>query len=175
MKSLCTSIPNNERKKAVREVYDNHLTKTVSTKVILKFFNLLLTLNKFDFNSVNCLQTLGCAMGTICAPAYANIFMAQFEKQNMYIQYYTYDISMIYSWYGQKVSRSKHKIIESEHSIWHSNISFLDTLAYKGKNSTFQTTLYRKPTDQQYYLHSHSDKKQYRIVKRWGSKPSFPH
>ena len=92
MKSLCTSIPNNEGKKGVREAYDNHLTKTVSTKVILKFFNLLLTLNKFDFNSVNCLQILGCAMGRICAPAYANIFMAQFEKQNIYIQYYTYDM-----------------------------------------------------------------------------------
>ena len=27
---------------------------------------------------------MGCAMGTICAPAYANIFMAQFEKQDIY-------------------------------------------------------------------------------------------
>ena len=27
---------------------------------------------------------MGCAMGTICAPAYANIFMAQFGKQHIY-------------------------------------------------------------------------------------------
>ena len=27
---------------------------------------------------------MGCAMGTICASAYANIFTAQFEAKNMY-------------------------------------------------------------------------------------------
>ena len=84
MKALYTSIPNNEGNKAAGEAYDNHHTKTVSTKVIMKFSNLILILNKFDFNSMNCLQILGCAMGNICAPAYADIFKAQFEKQKIY-------------------------------------------------------------------------------------------
>ena len=52
---------------------------------------------------------------------------------------------------------SKHKTIKFEHKISHSNISFLDTLIHKDKNNTLQTTLYRKPTDQQSYLHAHSD------------------
>ena len=40
---------------------------------------------------------------------------------------------------------SKHKTIKFEHNISH--ISFLDTLLYKHKNNTLQTTLYRKPTE----------------------------
>ena len=85
-KSLYTDIPNNEGIKAVREAYDNHpTTKTVVTKVNITFLSLRLTLNNFVFNFTNYFQIMGCAMGTICAPAYANIFMTQFEKQHIYI------------------------------------------------------------------------------------------
>ena len=48
---------------------------------------------------------------------------------------------------------SEHKMIKFEHN----NISFLDTLIYKDKSKTLQTTLYRKPTDQQSCLRAHSD------------------
>ena len=115
---------------------------------------------------------MGCAMGTIYAPAYANIFMAQFEKQNIYpyikdksILYLRYidDIFMI--WTGTKQElltfleklNSRHKTFKLEHNISNSTISFLDTLIYKDKNNTLQPTLYRKPTDQQSYLHAHPD------------------
>ena len=111
-------------------------------------------------------------MGKICAPAYTNIFMAEFEKQHIYpyiknksILYLQCidDIFMI--WTGTKQEllifleklNSKHKTIKFEHKISHSNISFLDTLIYKDKKCTLQTTLYRKPTDQQSYLHAHLD------------------
>ena len=78
VKSLYTNIPNNEGIKAVGEAYDNHLNKTVATKVIKTFLSLILTLNNFVFNFINYLEITECAMGTICAPACANIFMAQF-------------------------------------------------------------------------------------------------
>ena len=109
MKSLYTNIPNNEGIKAVREAYDNHPNKTVATKVIITFLSLILTLNNFVFNSINYLHIMGCAMGTICALAFANILMAQFEKQHIYpyiknksILYLRYidDICMI--WTGTK-------------------------------------------------------------------------
>ena len=78
MKSLYTNIPNNEGKKAARATYNNH----PATKGIIEFLNLILTLNNFVFNAITFLHIMtGCAMGTICAPAYANISMAQFEKQ----------------------------------------------------------------------------------------------
>ena len=172
MKSLYTNIPNDEGKKAVREAYDNHLNKTVATKVIITFFSLILTLNNFVFNSVNYLQIMGCTMGKICAPAYANTFMAQFENQYMYpytknkpILYLRYIVDIFMIWTGTKQellifsenSNTKHERIKFEHNISHSKISFLDALIYKDKKITLQTTLYQKPTDQQSYLQANSD------------------
>ena len=172
MKSLYTNIPNDEGKKAVREAYDNHLNKTVATKVIITFFSLILTLNNFVFNSVNYLQIMGCTMGKICAPAYANTFMAQFEKQYMYpytknkpILYLRYIVDIFMIWTGTKQellifsenSNTKHERIKFEHNISRSKISFLDALIYKDKKITLQTTLYQKPTDQQFYLQANSD------------------
>ena len=156
MKSLYTNIPNNEGIKAVREAYDNHPNKTVATKVIITFLSLILTLNNFVFNSINYLQIMGCAMGTICAPAYANIFMAQFEKQHIYpyiknksILYLRYidDIFMI--WTGTKQElliflenlNSKHKTIKFEHNISHSRISFSDTLIYRQEQYSSDNSL----------------------------------
>ena len=154
------------------KVYDNHPNKTVATKVIITFLSLILALNNFVFNSINYLQIMGCAMGTICEPAYANIFMAQFEKQHIYlyiknksILYLRYidDIFLILTGTKQELLifleklNCKHKTIRFEHNISYSNISFLDKLIYKDKNNTLQTTLYRKPTDQQSYLHVYSD------------------
>ena len=94
-------------------------------------------------------------------------------KINIYIptlkinQYCTYDISKIIFiiWTRTKQElliflenlSSKHKTIKFEHNISHSRISFLDTLIHIDKNNTRQATLYRKPTDQQSYLHGHSD------------------
>ena len=104
-----TRFKNDEGIKAVRKAYDNHPDKTVATKVIITFLCLVPTLNNFFFNSINYLQIMECAMGTICAPAYVNIFMAQFEKQRIYpyiknksIPYLRYidDIFMI--WTGTK-------------------------------------------------------------------------
>ena len=52
---------------------------------------------------------------------------------------------------------SKHKTIKFEHNISHSRISFLDTLIYRDKSNTLQTTHFKKPTDQKSYLYAHSD------------------
>ena len=56
----------------------------MATNVITTFLALILTLNNLIFNSINYLQTKDCAMGTICAPSYANIFMDHFEKNLIY-------------------------------------------------------------------------------------------
>ena len=84
---LYAIIPNNEDIKAIREAYDRHPYKTVSTKVIITFLSLILTLSNFIFNCSHYLQVMGCAMDIICAPAYANIFIAQFKakQKNPYI------------------------------------------------------------------------------------------
>ena len=84
VKSLYKSIPNTECIKTVKKSLDNHPKRTAATKVITTFLALILTLNNFTFNSTNYQQTKGCAMGTICAPSYAKIFMDHFEKKNLY-------------------------------------------------------------------------------------------
>ena len=172
VKSLYTSIPNNEGIKAVKEAYEKHPSKTVSTKVIITFLSLILTLNNFIFNSIHYLQVMGCAMGTICAPSYANIFMAKFEQQ--YIYPFIKDMTSLYLryiddifiiWKGTKEElqsfikdlNTKHRTIKFDYKISEKQISFLDTMVYKDQNKKIQTTIYRKPTDKQAYLHAHSE------------------
>ena len=132
--------------------------------------SLILTLNNFVFNFINYLQITGCTIGKICAPAYTNIFMAQFEKQHIYpyiknksVPHLRYIDHIFMIWTGTKQQllvfleklNSKHKTIIFEHNISHSNISFLDTLTYIDKNNTLQVTLCWKPTDQQSCLQAH--------------------
>ena len=169
VKSLYINIPNDEGIKAVKEVYDKRPDKTVSTKVITSFLSLILTLNNFISNSVNYIQKMGCAMGTICAPSYANLFMAQLEEKHIYphikgiaLSYLRYIDDIFIIWKGTKEQsitfinelNKNHKTIKFEYEISSQKIPFLDTMVYKEKENNLQTTLYRKPTDQQFYLHA---------------------
>ena len=76
VKSLYTNKPNRRT--------TNYPKKLIVTKVITTFLELTLTLNNFIFYCKRYLQIKRCAMGTICAPAYANIFMASFESKFIY-------------------------------------------------------------------------------------------
>ena len=78
VRSLYTNIPNAEGISAVKRLFDNYSNKTTSTKFITTFLALVLTLNNFVFDCLHNLQIKGCSLGTICAPAYTNIFMANF-------------------------------------------------------------------------------------------------
>ena len=115
---------------------------------------------------------MDCAMGTICAPSYANIFMANFEAKHIYpyiketsLIYLRYidDIFMI--WKGTEAElmtfikdlNEKHKTIKFDFQVSPRKIAFLDAMLYKDENNNIQTTLYRKPTDQQAFLHAISE------------------
>ena len=106
VKGLYTSIPNSEGIANVKRAYYKYQQKTVPTKVLTTFLALILTLNNFIFDSKLYLQIKGCAVSTICVPAYANIFMAYFEEKFIYplidvktLLYlrFTYDIFMIWT------------------------------------------------------------------------------
>ena len=171
VKSLYTNIPNNEGIKAVREAYDNHPNKSVATKVIITFLSLILTLNNFFVfklftnngmcNGYNlCSSILKYFHGTILKATYIYPYIK--NKSILHLRYID-DIFMI--WTGTKQEllmflgklNSKLKTIKFEHNISNSNISFLDTLIYKDKSNTLQTTLHQKPTDQQSHLHAYSN------------------
>ena len=84
VRSLHKSIPNNESTVAIKNT--TNYTKTGGTKIITTFLTLILTLNNFSLNSKLHLQTIGCTMGTNCAPSYENIFMENFENSSSYIR-----------------------------------------------------------------------------------------
>ena len=101
VRSLYTSIPNSEGIAATKKRYDSYIHKIIAT-----FLALILTLNNFAFNSKFYLQIKACAMSTICAPAYANIFIAEFEQKYVYplikdksilFLHYTDDIFMVWT------------------------------------------------------------------------------
>ena len=77
--SLYTSIPNKEGIAATKKRY-SYIHKTLPTKIIIRFLALIVTLNNFVFY----LQIKGCGLGAICAPAYANIVMAEFKQKYIY-------------------------------------------------------------------------------------------
>ena len=81
VRSLYTNIPNKEGIEAVETTLKR---KNIRTRIISTFLRLVLTPNNFVFNSQNYRQIKGCAMGTKCAPSYANIFMGMFEERYIY-------------------------------------------------------------------------------------------
>ena len=172
VKALYTSIPNSEGIAAVKKAYDKYQQKTVATKVLTTFLALILTLNNFIFNCKLYLQIKGCEMGTICAPAYENIFMAYFEEKFIYpladaktLLYLRFidDIFMIWTKSEKDLIifldelNTKHTSIKFEFKYSRQQIKFLDTLVYIDNNNKLQTTLYKKSTDRQNYLHSKSE------------------
>ena len=110
-------------------------------------------------------------MGTICAPPYADIFMAYFEEKLIYplitnatTLYLRYIDDIILTWtksenelptFFEKLNQ-QHPSINFEMKYSEDKVEFLDTLIYKGKNNNIQTTLYIKLTDSQNYIHSKS-------------------
>ena len=66
----------------IEATLNNQAKKPIAAGVIIKY--LILTLNNSAFRAINYLQKKGCAIGTICTPAYANIFMEKFEKLHIY-------------------------------------------------------------------------------------------
>ena len=97
VKSWYSSIPNTEGVKVVEGSFEKPTSKNVATKLITTFLAIILILNNFMFNCKHYLQIKGCAIGTICVPSYANIFMNHFEKK--YIYPFLQGLSLIYFWF----------------------------------------------------------------------------
>ena len=119
------------------------------------------------FNSKKFLQTKGCAMGTICPPSYANMFIDHFERkyinpliEGKSLTYFRYIDDIFLIWTGTKNEfdqffkdlNEKHPSIKFVYKASKDRIVFLDTAIYL-HNGKLQTKTYRKETDRQYYLH----------------------
>ena len=171
VKSLYTSICNNEKIASVKKKNDHYQNKAIPTNIIATFLGLILTLHNFIFNSKCYLQMKGCAIGTICAPSYANIFMSEFEEKHIYpliknksVIYlrYTDNIFMVWikseSELRQLINKinKKHQSIKFDLKFPKESIESLETLMYIDSKTRLQTTLYKRPTGCQNYLHAKS-------------------
>ena len=102
------------------------------------------------------LQIKGCAVVTICAPAYANVFMAYFQEKFIYLLIdaktllylrFIDDIFMIWTKSEKDLIEflieldAKHATIKFEFKYSRQQIEFLDALVYRDNNKP-QTTLY---------------------------------
>ena len=82
VKVLYTSIPNHVGIDAVKETLNNGAKKAIATRIHVDFFYLILILKNFVLNDIiNYFQIKDCPMGTICALAYANIFMGNLKSK----------------------------------------------------------------------------------------------
>ena len=157
VKALYASTPNNQDIAAVKQKHDNCTKKAVATKVITTFLAIILTLNNFIFNSKFYFQIKGCAMGTICALTYGNIFMSELEvryiypliknKSSSYLGFID-DIFMVWTKSENELKsfinkiNKKHNSIKFDFKFSKEKIEFLDHLVYKDHNNRLQTTLF---------------------------------
>ena len=111
------------------------------------------------------IQIKGCAMGPICAPSYANIFMSELEEKHIYsliknksVMYLRY-IFMVWIKSESILRRFMNEINQKHHSIKFDfkfskeSIEFLEKLVYIDSKNRDETTLCKKPN---YYLHAKS-------------------
>ena len=132
----------------------------------------ILQYNHFTFNGKTYLQIHGTSMGTPFAPNYANIFMAEIEKnilenppQNKrptLWKRFIDDIFMVWL-HGHTALHQflehincLHETIKFTAQLSEKEISFLDTIIYVNKERKLESNLFIKPTDICTLLHKGS-------------------
>ena len=132
---------------------------------IIKLLNHVLTKNNFVFNGEMYHQIKGTAMGTKCAPAFANIYMNQVEEKYVYTHTtkpliwlrFIDDIFCVFTCSKPEIEAFVDEISEKSGlkftaTISDTQVDFLDTTVKVDENGKLYTTLYSKPTDTHDYL-----------------------
>lgn len=149
--SLYTNIDIQAGLASVRKTFDKYPDPKRPDKELLQLLEINLMRNDFMFNGQYYLQIKGTAMGKKFAPAYANIFMANWEEsvfakcEHKPSHYFRYLDDIWGIWEGSKeqfqefvdVLNSHDPSIKLEAEIHEQTIDFLDTTVYKGP--TFET------------------------------------
>ena len=172
VRSLYTNIPNAEGIQAVKSYLEerNEPGDQNLSQVIANFLTLILTLNNFQFNDENFIQTNGASMGTKCSPPYANLFMGKFEERHilprireLVLLYVRFIDDIFFLWKGTEEKllqffeelNSVHPTIKFDYNYSRTSINFLDT-SISVTDGRLTTTVFTKPTDRKAYLHSKS-------------------
>lgn len=165
--ALYTSIPHSEGLEAVRSALTAHPNPHIGTDVIIFLLEIVLKNNTFKFDNKYYHQIQGTAMGTKVAPTYANIFMGYIEKKILTDlelkarHWYRFidDIFAIYRCTEDELLdhlrslNEQHETIKFTHEYSREEIHFLDVTISRSENNIIETSLHRKPTDANLYLH----------------------
>lgn len=163
--SLYTNIDSTEGIQAVKEAFQKNPNKHRPEKELIQLLEINLNRNDFTFNQEFFLQIKGTAMGKKFAPAYANIFMAQWETSALEacplkpLHYYRYldDIWGVWSHSMEEFEKFINILhthresikIKSTKSL--ESVDFLDTTTFKGhkflESGTLDVKVFFKETD----------------------------
>lgn len=167
--SLYTNINNREGMAAVRRAFAKK--KAPQLKTIAELMEFILSSNDFEFNEHFFLQISGTAMGKIFAPHYADIYMADWEREALkkckkqpflYLRYLD-DIFIIWTHSKEdfldffNTMNQHHPSIKLTYELSAETVNFLDVTVFKGTGfkatGILDTKVYFKPTDTHELLH----------------------
>lgn len=163
--SLYTNIDIKSGLEVIKKTLEKHPNPQRPDMEILKLLEINLTKNDFVFNGEYYLQIKGTAMGKRFAPAYANLFMANWEeevlakcpKKPLHYLRYLDDIWGIWCYSKQEfeeflgILNSHDPSIKLKYEMDDKSIDFLDTTVYKGPsfdlNGNLDIKVFFKETD----------------------------
>ncbi|TWW80191.1 hypothetical protein D4764_01G0000060 [Takifugu flavidus] len=156
---------------AIRRILGRHPDPNRPDDCLMRLLEISLTRNDFVFQNKFYLQVKGTAMGKRFAPAYANIYMAEWEEvvfkkckqlPLIYLRYLD-DIWGIWTHLRKdfdgfvQITNEHHTSIKVEATPNDTEIDFLDITIFKGPNllqtGTLDTRMFFKPTDSHSLLH----------------------
>ena len=161
--SLYTNIPQDEGITIVCEAYEKYEkyhnnNPPIPSHYLKQILGLILKENLFQFNGKNYLQVHGTAMGTKMAVAFVNLFMAEIKtkmlnesriKPKVWKRYID-DVFSLWDVSKQDIdlfieqANTFHPTIKFTAEISDKEITFLDTVVYKGERFLNEATLYVK-------------------------------
>ena len=166
--SLFTNVPLDETIKIVLDrVYKHKEVKTkIKRKELKKLLDLCTKEVHFTFNGQTYIQVDGVAMGSPLGPVLANIFMVELESSliptlrdsiSLWRRYVDDTFAIVKSDQVENVLsklNSFHPNIAFTYELEMNNtISFLDVTVAKRADGHFETSVYRKPTNTDLYIH----------------------
>ncbi|XP_036071479.1 uncharacterized protein LOC118599729 [Oryzias melastigma] len=172
--SLYTNINTQEGIRSIKNIFNKFHDPQRPDEEILKLLEINLTRNDFEFDQHFFLQIKGTAMGKKFAPAYADIFMAEWEAEALEkcskkpLHYFRYldDIWGVWTHAEQDFQHfidtlnNHNPSIKLKSTINQESINFLDTTTFKGPkfytHNILDTKVYFKDTDTHALLHKES-------------------
>ncbi|XP_013855711.1 uncharacterized protein LOC106511508, partial [Austrofundulus limnaeus] len=116
--SLYTNILSKEGMEAVKNIFKKYPDKSRPEKELLELLEINLSRNDFEFNGDYFLQIKGTAMGKKFAPAYADIFMAEWEESALSkcekkpLHYFRYLDDIWGVWNHSAMKMSEHRQVQ---------------------------------------------------------------